>query len=128
MPLVYSSSVVDARLQVVLNAIDGGPGDGILTLLASGTVISMLTLAKPSGSIAGGVLTFFSPLTDASAAGTGSVTSGTVSDSAGNLVALNLSTGIPGAGADITIFNGMNSTQIEAGQTVQVLAARITGA
>ncbi len=128
MALIYSSSIVDSRLQVVLNAIDGGAGNGIITLLAGGTTISTLTLSKPSGSISGGVLTFFTPLTDAAAAATGSVTTGTVSNSAGSVVAYNLSAGVTGSGADITLFNGLNSTLISAGQTVQILAAQITGA
>jgi hypothetical protein len=126
--LVYSSSVIDARLSAVLTAIDGGSSNGIITLLAGGTMISTLTLLKPSGSISGGVLTFFTPITDPIAAATGDITTGTVSDSGGNTVAQNLSAGAPGDGADITIFNGLNSTLVTAGQTVQILAARITGA
>ncbi len=128
MALIYSSSIVDARLQVVLTAIDGGSSNGIITLLDGGTTVSTLTLAKPSGSISGGVLTFFTPLTDAAADATGSVTTGTITDSAGNVVAYNLSAGVTGSGADITLFNGLNSTLITVGQTVQILAAQITGA
>jgi hypothetical protein len=122
------SSVVDAKLQVVLNAIDGGTGNGIITLKAGGTTVSTLTLNKPSGSVSGGVLSFITPLTDPLAVGTGNVTTGTISDSAGSVVASGLSAGVPGSGADIWVFNGLNSTLITAGQTVQVLAARITGA
>ena len=128
MSLTYKSSIVDARLRVVLAAIDGGAGNGIITLQAGGITVSALTLSKPSGSISGGVLTFFTPITDPLAVGTGSVTTGTVSDSAGSVVASNLTAGIAGSGADITIFNGIGSTLIAAGQTVSVLSAQITGA
>jgi hypothetical protein len=111
-----------------LNAIDGGAGNGIITLQAGGITVSTVTLAKPCGSISGGVLTFFTPLTDPLAAGTGSVTTGTVSDSAGSIVAFNLTAGIAGSGADITIFNGIGSVLISSGQSVSVLSAQITGA
>jgi hypothetical protein len=126
--LIYSSSVIEAKLQVVLNAIDGGAGNGIITLLAGGAVVSTLSLLKPSGSILGGVLTFFTPLTDPLAVATGNVTSGTLADSAGNIVAYNLSAGVAGSGADVVIFNGLGTTLVSSGQTVQALSAQIVGA
>jgi hypothetical protein len=126
--LVYKSSIVDAKLQVVLNAIDGGSSNGIIKLMAGGTTVSTVTLSKPSGAISGGTLTFFTPLTDAQAQATGSITTGIVTNSAGSVVASNLSAGVTGSGADITIFNGIGSVLISSGQSVSVLSAQITGA
>jgi hypothetical protein len=43
------------------------------------------------------------------------------------VVVSGLSAGIPGSAADIVISNGINSTFINNGQTVQLLSAQITG-
>jgi hypothetical protein len=115
-------------LAVVLAAIDGGSSNGIIKLMAGGMTVSTVTLRKPSGSISGGVLTFFTPITDPAAVATGSITTGTVTNSAGDNVATDLSAGAPGSGADITIFNGIGSVLISSGQSVSVLSAQITGA
>jgi hypothetical protein len=124
---VYSLAAINARLQAVENLIDAGGGNGFLQLLALSTVISTIQLARPSGIVNGGVLTFSGTLLDPAAAGTGNITSGRITDSNGVIILTDMSVGTPSAPADITISNGLNTILITAGQTVQVLAAAITG-
>lgn len=127
MSLTYSLTAINARLQAVANLIDGGGGNGYLRLMANSTVISTIQLARPCGTVSGGVLTFAGTLLDPSAGATGTVTSGQFLDSAFTIVASGMTVGIPTETADIIIFNGLNTRVITAGQTVQVLAAQITG-
>ncbi len=126
MSITYNTPTINARLQAVANQIDAN-GNGFLRLLANSTVISTIQLARPCGVVSGGVLTFVGTLIDPSASGTGTVTSGQLVDAIGTIVALNLTVAPPLGSADIIIANGLNTTVISAGQTVQVLAAQITG-
>ncbi len=127
MTIVYSQSCINNRLLGVVTTIDAGVGNGIMVLLASGAVVSTITLQKPSATVNGGVLTFSGPLSDPSALGSGFITAVQVKDSGGNLVISDFSVGIPGATADVIISNGLNSTFITFNQVVQVLAAQIIG-
>lgn len=127
MAITYSLATINARLQAVANQIDGGGGNGYLRLMSNSTVISSIQLARPCGVVSGGVLTFVGTLLDPSAAATGSITSGQFLDSALNIVAYNMTVGVPTETADIIIFNGLNTLFITAGQVVQVIAAQITG-
>lgn len=109
-------------------AIDSGGGNGFIKLLAGSTVVSTISLARPCGTVNGGVLTFDGTLLDPAAANTGVVTSAIVTDSNGALMISDLSVGIPPSNDyDVLISNGLNSTLITAGQTVQILSAQITG-
>ena len=123
---VYSLVTINARLQAVLNQIDAN-GNGFILLLSNSTVISRVQLQRPSGVVSGGVLTFVGTLLDPAASATGSVNNGQITDGNGTIVASGLTVGIPTQTADIIIFNGLGTTTITAGQTVQVLAAQITG-
>jgi hypothetical protein len=127
MSIVYNLTTINARLQAVANQIDAGGSNGSLVLLANSTIISTVQLARPCGIVSGGVLTFLGTLLDPSASGTGNVSTGRFQDSNGIIVASGLSAGIPLSGLDIIISNGLSSTLITAGQTVQVLSATITG-
>lgn len=127
MSVIYSAAAINARLQAVENLIDAGGGNGFLQLLALSTVISTIQLARPSGIVNGGVLTFSGTLLDPAAAGTGNITSGRITDSNGTIILTDMSVGTPLAAADITISNGLNTVLITAGQAVLVLAAQITG-
>lgn len=126
MAVVYSIPCINNRLLGVVTTIDAGAGNGLLVLLANSTVICTITLQKPSGTANGGVLTFTGPLTGTAAAA-GSVTTAVFQDSTGAMVASGLTAGIPLSGADIIISNGINSTFINTGQSVQILSAQITG-
>ena len=126
MSIKYSTVAINYRLQGVVTATGIG-GNGNLVLTANGMTVSTISLANPCGTVDGGVLTFIGTLVDPAAANTGIVDAGAIYNGAGNLVASGLSVGIPLSGYDIIISNGLNSTLITAGQTVQVLSAQITG-
>jgi hypothetical protein len=127
MTITYSLATINARLQAVANQIDAGGSNGSLVLLANSTVISTVQLSRPCGTVSGGVLTFSGTLLDPAASASGAITTGRFQDSNGNIVASGLSAGIPLSTADIIISNGLSSTLITLGQTVQVLSAQITG-
>lgn len=127
MSVVYSSTAINDRLQGVVTAIDAGGSNGTIKLFQGGTTISTISLARPCGTVSGGVLTFSGTLIDTSAAATGSVDGGKIFDSNGDVVVSGLTAGIPLSGADIIISNGLNSTLISAGQVVSLLSATITG-
>lgn len=120
MSVNYTVAVRNNRLQQVVNAIDGAGGSGIMRLLdVSNNILSSLQLARPSGSIASGVLTFSGlPLIDPGAASNGVVAGARIEDSAGNVIVSGLQLGTD-------IF--MPSPAISAGQTVAITAATITG-
>lgn len=127
MSVNYSLIAINDRLQGVVTAIDSGGGNGNLILLAGATIVSTISLARPCGTVNGGVLTFSGTLLDPAAANTGTVDSGRIENSAGAIMVSGLTVGIPLASADILISNGLNSTVITAGQTVAVLSAQIIG-
>lgn len=123
MAVTYSTAALDARLNAVVSII----GAGSIVLLASGTVIATMPLNTPCGTVSGGVLSFTQPTTDGSASGTGTVDAAQVRDASGTVVISGLTVGIPLAPAEVTISNGLNSTYLTAGQTVQLVAGQITG-
>lgn len=128
MGVTYSQSAINYRLQGVVDAIDSGGGNGSLEFLAGSTVVSTVSLARPCGTVNGRVLTFDGTLLDPSAAATGFITEGRIYASDGTLMISGLTVGIPPSGDyDILISNGLNSTEITAGQVVSVLSAQITG-
>lgn len=127
MSVVYSSTAIDFRLEGVVLAVDAGGTNGSLKLFDGATTISTISLAVPCGTVNGGILTFSGTLMDTSAAATGSIDSGAIYDSNGDVVVSGLTAGVPLSGADIIISNGLNSTLISSGQVVQVLSAQITG-
>lgn len=123
---VYSVACINARLQGVVDTIDGGGSNGFLILRQGTTNLVSIQLARPCGTISGGVLTFSGTLQD-TASTTGSADNVIINDSVGTTVVSDLTVGIPLSGADVIVSNGLNSTLISAGQTVQVLSAQITG-
>lgn len=128
MAVDYSISAINYRLLGVVDAIDSGGGNGYLVLLAGSTPVSTISLARPSGTVNGGVLTFSGTLLDTSAAATGLVNGASIYASNGTLMVSGLTVGIPpSSDYDILITNGLNSTLITAGQVVSVLSAQIAG-
>lgn len=125
--IVYSGIAINDRLLGVITAIDGGSAPGNLILTSSGTTISTIQLNKPCGTVNGGVLTFNGQLLDPAAASTGNVNGAVIKNGDGTTMISGLSVGIPTGTYDIIISNGLNSTVITAGQTVQLLSAQITG-
>ena len=126
MAVVYSLAVRNARLQVVANAIDAGPGNGLLLVkTAGGNMISTIVLDKPCGVVAGGVLTFSGlPRTDPGAAFGGVAALGQLADSTGLVVADGLTITTAGGGGDIII----SQNPVNAGDVVSLIAiSTITG-
>ena len=126
MAVTYSLACINARLQGVVNTIDGGGSAGFLILRAGTTNLVSIQLATPCGTISGGVLTFSGTLLDTATA-TGLADNTIINDSTGTNVVTDLTVGIPFSAADVIVSNGLNSTLISSGQTVQVLSAQITG-
>lgn len=126
MSVTYSQNAIDARLQGVADTIDSA-GNGFFVLTAGGTSVSSIQLSIPCGTVSGGVLTFVGTLVDPAAANTGTVDSAMVTDANGNAVVTGLTVGIPLSGREVIINNGLNSTVISAGTTVQLISAQIVG-
>lgn len=127
MSVNYNITAINDRLLGVVDAIDGSSAGAALILREGGTSISTISLARPCGTVNGGVLTFVGTLLDPSAAATGTVDNAIINDSTGATIVSGLTVGIPMASADVIISNGLNSTVITAGQAVALLSAQITG-
>lgn len=125
MTVSYNTTVKNARLQVVADAIDGGSGAGTLEIGTSGmgVVLATLTLTDPCGSVSGGVLTLDAdPDIEATATGTGTAAAAQITDSSGTVVVSGLTVGT--SGTDIVI----GSTAITSGGIVRLTAGTITHA
>jgi hypothetical protein len=120
----YNIAVRTNRLQQVINAIDAGFSNGFLKLLDSGgAAAASFQLARPCGTIVGGVLTFSGlSLIDPAAAG-GAAVAGLCTDGSGNTIISGLTVN---AAFNPDIILSPTSI-IAAGQTVAITAATITG-
>lgn len=127
MSVTYSTAAINARLQGVADTIDTGATNGTLKLRAGATTLSTISLARPCGSVNGGILTFVGMLSDGNAANTGNADNAIITDGNGATVVSGLTVGIPVSGSDVILSNGLNSTLIISGQTVILLSAQITG-
>jgi len=130
MTIGLSTTVRNARLTAIKDAIDAGSGAGKLKFYngarpatggAGTTLLGTCTLNDTCGTVADGVLTFdVDPKpTDSTADATGTVTWARITDSDDTFVA-DLSVGT--ADADIIV----NLTSIVAGGVIEVTAAAIT--
>lgn len=125
MSVNYTVPILTNRLQIVATAIDAGATNGALRLLdAGGNTLSTLSLARPCGVVAAGVLTFSGmSLIDPAATGGAIATRARVDDGDGASVISGLT-----VGADPSNDVVMSPTAfITAGQTVAITAASITG-
>lgn len=124
MSVIYPTAVINSRLLVVETAMDAGAAAGNLKLLDSlGNTLSTIALAKPSASVAGGVLTFAGvSLVDPAAAASGTAVAARIEDSTGSVVISGLTVGTVGTDIILTPTN-----VITAGQTIAITAGTITG-
>ena len=122
MAVVYNTTVKNARLTVVKDAIDGGSGPGTIEICtaAYALVLAVLTCADPCGSVSGGVLTFSAITQDSSADATGTAAIARIKDSSGTVVCDGLTVGTSGANINL------NTTSIVAADIVQLTSATIT--
>ena len=124
MSVIYNAALKTTRMTSVLTAIDAGAGPGILEIGTTGmaTLLAEFTLADPSGTVAGSVLTFdFDPdISDTSANATGTAAAAQIKDSTGTVVVSGMTVGT--SGTDVII----DSVSITAGQTVTLTTGSIT--
>jgi hypothetical protein len=125
MAVNYAATLKSTRMQAVIAAIDAGAGPGTIEICSAAfaAVLAAITLADPSFTEAGGVITMAgAPRSDASADATGTAAVARIKDSNGVVVVNNLTVGV-GSG-EIQL----NSTAISAGQTVSITSGTITHA
>jgi hypothetical protein len=109
----------------VRDQIDAGSGPGVLQIgtTGMGTVLIEVTLADPSGTVTGGVLSLSNfPRSDTSANATGTAAAARIRDSSGTDVITGLTVGL--SAADVIL----DSLSITAGQTVTINTAAFTHA
>lgn len=122
--VVYSLPTLNSRLSAVVSTIDAGSGNGALVLIAGSTAISTIALARPSGVVSGGVLTFSGTLQDPLIAKTGIATGAKIQDSNANVVVSGLICSSNSAsGADIVL----STTSLIAGESLLLTSATIVG-
>jgi hypothetical protein len=128
MAIGYVTTLRTTRMNAIVTDIDSGAGAGTLTIYsgtrpATGgtetTVLAVLTLSDPCGSVTNGVLTFSAITDDASANATGTASWARLKDSDGNAAA-DMSVGT--SGADINF----DSVSFVAGGNVSVTSLTIT--
>jgi len=126
MAVTYSTAAKAARMTAVVNQIDAGAGAGTLEIGTTGmaSVLAVLTLADPCGTVSGAVLTFdFDPdISDTSANNTGTAAEARIKDSDGTVIISGLT--VSTSGADINL----DSVSITTGQTVTLTTGTITHA
>lgn len=122
----YATAVKTARMQAVLDAIDGGAasGPGYLEIgsAAWAAVLATIPFNAPAGAVSGDTLTMDFPVEDASADNSGTAAVARVKDSDGTVVIDGLT--VNTSGADIVLI----STTITAGQPVQLATGQIVHA
>ena len=128
--LAYSTTIRNARLNAIRDAIDGGAGAGLLRIYdgsrpATGgtatTLLAELTFTDPcSTGASSGTLTMSAITADSSANANGTASWFRCVDSAGTFV---LDGNVGTSGSDLNL----NSTSISSGQNVAVSSFVITG-
>jgi hypothetical protein len=124
MAVTYNSTVKDARMTVVKDAIDGGSGAGYIEICTAAYASTLLTftLSDPCGTVGTGALTMASMPKSANAAAGGSAAIARTKDSSGTVVVSGLTVGT--SGTDIIISN----TTITNGAAYSLTSAVITHA
>jgi hypothetical protein len=120
--VTYNNTIKDARMNAVLSSIDGQTAHATLEICtaAYATVLSTITLGKPSFSEASQALTLLGvPLQDSSAANNGTAAIARIKDGAGTVQISGLTVGV-GSG-DIQL----GSTAISSGEVVQITSGTI---
>ena len=124
MSVTYNTTLKNTRMTSVVTAIDNGGAGSILfgdvTSFVGSHLLATITFAATCGTVSGGVLTFTTPLVDASASNSGTATQAEVEDGVGHIVISGLTVGT--SASDINL----SSTSIVSGQPVTLTAASIT--
>lgn len=125
MAVNYSTTVKNDRLTVVVNAIDAHatlPGTLEICTTAYASVLAVITLNDPCGTVSAGVLTFdVTPVPEDSAANaTGTAAIARIKDGSGTVVLDGLTVG---TGSENIV---LNTTSIVTNDIVQITSASIT--
>lgn len=125
MAVNYNMATKNARMQAVLDNIDAAATPATLEICTAGysLVLAVIELAKPSFSLAGGVLTMLNPpRTDPSADATGTASIARILDGAGVTVVDGLTVGVTTGNVQL------NSVALSAGQTLSLSSGMISHA
>ena len=122
MAVIYSATVKNTRMTAVRDAIDGGTAGGTLEIgtTSMASVLAVITLADPCGSVTTGVLNFTMPQSDTNADATGTAAEARIKDSSGTVIVSGLTVGTSGANINLS------SVGITTGDTVTLSTAAIT--
>ena len=122
MAVNYSAGLKTSRMAAVITAIDvnASPATIEIATTAFASVLVTITLADPSFTESGGVITMAGAPKSGVAANTGTAAVARIKDGGGNVIVNNLSVGT--SGSDINL----NSTSITSGQTVTITSGTIT--
>jgi hypothetical protein len=122
MGVIYRASLRTTRMNDVKTDIDSGAGAATLEIGTAGfgSVLSIVTLADPCGSVAGDVLTFTMPQSDLSIDNTGTAAEARIKESAGTIIVSGLTVGV--AASNIIV----NSVAFSAGATFTISSATLT--
>ena len=122
MAVTYPAAVKNARLSAVVTAI-GTAGKIEIGTAGMASVLAVIDLGNPAGTVSGGILTFSGfPRSDTSADASGTAAAARIRDSGNTDIVTGLTVGT--SAADIIL----DSVAITAGQTVTLNSASITHA
>lgn len=120
MSVIYNGTLKNTRMTDVVTAL-GASAKLKIGTAAMGTVLAIIPLANPAGSVSGGVLNFNgTPLTESSADASGTAAAAIVVDGSNVTVISGLT--VSSSSGDIVL----SSTNIVAGQPVTITSASIT--
>lgn len=123
MAVIYRASLRTTRMTAVRDDIDSGSGAGTLEIgtASMASVLAIITLGDPCGTVSGDVLTFSGfPRSDTSADATGTAAEARIKESGGTAVVTGLTVGTSGANINL------NSVAIQSGATVTITSATLT--
>lgn len=122
MGVIYASGLRTTRMDDVKTAIDAGSGAGKIKIYTSGggTLLAVLTLSDPCGTVSGDVLTFSTITSDTSADNTGTAAEAKITTSADADVVTGLTVGTSGANINL------NTVSIVSGATVSMSSGTLT--
>lgn len=122
MAVTYSNSLKDTRMTAVITALDAGAGAATLEICSAAyaSVLCIITLNKPSFTMASQQITMNGVPKSGVAGNTGTAALARLKESGGTVIIQGLTVGT--SGSDMNL----NSTSITSGQTVTLTAGTIT--
>lgn len=122
MAVTYRASLKTTRMTDVKTDIDSGGAAGTIEIGTSGmgTVLAVLPLSYPCGTVSGDTLTFGTITADSSADATGTAAEARIKNSAGTVIVSGLTVSTSGANVNLT------STSVVTGGNVAITSGTIT--